>query len=400
MRTISYIILSIFIFVSGGCKHNSDKNDYHHYELKVTPDILSFQLDNNTSLLIKALFLFTDKDGKEYLTFQNDKEPEILFYSIDNKQIYKKLELEVEGNNGVGAFLGYYIKNMDEIYLTSLYYPTIIKINRNGEIIEKTNLQEYTEKPITSFQSMSFCYRPIFFINNKMYIHQSVNKENGGDNFITKSPLTITLDTLSKEIAISTFTFPPILEPGDYFTNSLGVEYNYSCCFDEKNIIYSFGSDENIYITSTENDLEKKIPIKSQYIKDITPPKHRPEDIQEGIRKMSEIALYGNLIYDKYRDVYYRIAYPKTEIDNKENGSDIWQFGRKLFSIIILDNEFNIIGETLFPEYTYISTLMFIREDGLYISDSHYKNSDFEENSLSFRRFELKKTPETNSGKE
>lgn len=34
--------------------------------------------------------------------------------------------------------------------------------------------------------------------------------------------------------------------------------------------------------------------------------------------------------------------------------------------------------------------MMFVREDGLYISDSHYKNPSFNEDVLSFRRFELK----------
>lgn len=67
------------------------------------------------------------------------------------------------------------------------------------------------------------------------------------------------------------------------------------------------------------------------------------------------------------------------------------QYGRKNFSIIILDRDFNIIGETLFPDYTYNSTLMFIREDGLYISDSHYLNPDFSDDILSFQRFDLVK---------
>lgn len=390
MNIINQILLIVLTLLFFGCKQSSDKKVKFQYSLDETGDKLSFPLDSHTSLLIKALFLYTDKDGKEYLTFQNEKEPEILFYDIQNQKLHKKLKLEVEGNNGVGTFLGYYIKNMDEIYLSSLYFPVIVKINNKGEITQKINLQEHIKAPITASQSMSFCYRPFFFINDKIYIPQSINpKSNNNNDFITKSPLILTFDTLSKEIETSTFTFPNIIKPEDYFTNTLGVEFNYSCCFDKKNIIYSFGSDENIYITSNNNNLESKKVIKSQYIKDITPPLHRPIDIQEGIRKMSEIPLYGNLIHDPYRNVYYRIAYPKTEIDKKENGAEIWQFGRKLFSIIILDHQFNIIGETLLPEYTYISTLMFIREDGLYICDSHYKNPNFEENTLSFRRFEL-----------
>jgi hypothetical protein len=98
---------------------------------------------------------------------------------------------------------------------------------------------------------------------------------------------------------------------------------------------------------------------------------------------------YGNLLFDKYRNVYYRIAYPETKIEKGVNGLELLQYGRKRFSIIILDKDFNIIGETLFPDYTYNSTVMFIREDGLYISDSHYLNPDYNDDVLSFRKFNL-----------
>ncbi|WP_455623321.1 DUF4221 family protein, partial [Parabacteroides sp.] len=284
------------------------------------------------------------------------------------------------------------IKNKVEIYLTLIYLPHIIKINSHGEITEKIDLQTITNQPITEFQSMSFNYRPLFFIGSKLYIPQFINKGIKDKNkFIENSPLSLTLDTTNMRIEQSDFKFPPILNTKEFYTHALGVEYNYSRCFDGERIIYSFGYDENIYITSTENKLISTKAIKSKYIKKLPVLKKRPENIQEGIKKMNEIPLYGNLIYDKYQDIYYRVCYPETEIDPKENMGDIWQFGRKIFSIIILDKDLNIIGEKLFPEYTYISTLMFIRKDGLYICDNHYKNPQFDENRLSFKRFTVQK---------
>lgn len=49
----------------------------------------------------------------------------------------------------------------------------------------------------------------------------------------------------------------------------------------------------------------------------------------------------------------------------------------------------NIVGETLFPEYTYNPNLVFIRKDGLYLSISHVKRLDFDENTLRFQKIEL-----------
>ena len=56
---------------------------------------------------------------------------------------------------------------------------------------------------------------------------------------------------------------------------------------------------------------------------------------------------------------------------------------------MILNEDFDVIGETRLPDFTYISTLRYIGKDGLYLSDSHYKNPSFDENKLRFRRFKL-----------
>jgi hypothetical protein len=82
------------------------------------------------------------------------------------------------------------------------------------------------------------------------------------------------------------------------------------------------------------------------------------------------------------------------EEEEKEGGRiyiDIRTTGRKRFSIIILDKDFNIIGETLFSDYKYCSGSMFVDEDGLYIRSNHFKSPDFDEDKLMFTCLELKK---------
>lgn len=71
--------------------------------------------------------------------------------------------------------------------------------------------------------------------------------------------------------------------------------------------------------------------------------------------------------------------------------NDDYTSGRKRFSIIIMDNDFNIIGETLFPDYSYHSKSMFVEEEGLYIRSNHFKSPDFDEDKLMFTCFKLLK---------
>lgn len=51
----------------------------------------------------------------------------------------------------------------------------------------------------------------------------------------------------------------------------------------------------------------------------------------------------------------------------------------------------NVVGETLFPEYTYNAYLLFVRKDGLYVSATHFKRPDFDENRLRFQKIALVK---------
>ncbi len=60
------------------------------------------------------------------------------------------------------------------------------------------------------------------------------------------------------------------------------------------------------------------------------------------------------------------------------------------FSIIVFDENLNIIGETQMPDNTYNRMLMFVAPEGLYISTNHIKNPDFDEDYLKFELFELK----------
>lgn len=132
----------------------------------------------------------------------------------------------------------------------------------------------------------------------------------------------------------------------------------------------------------------KKIKVKSKYIKEV---EYIDDFGKTTIERSCELSNYGNMIYDKYRNLYYRIAYPKTTIEKNVKGYELREYGRKKFSIIILDENFNIIGETMFPDYTYNSRLIFIKEDGVYISNSHYLNPNYDDDILGFEKFKLEK---------
>ena len=52
----------------------------------------------------------------------------------------------------------------------------------------------------------------------------------------------------------------------------------------------------------------KKIKVKSRYIDKPAIKENPPQDFDGAMKASSEIPCYGNLIYDKYRKVYYRFC--------------------------------------------------------------------------------------------
>ena len=379
---IKTIILLFNFFLLFSCKNQSES---FHVQLKKTGEEIAFELDNRTKSNSRALFLYTDKEGKEYLTFQGYASNEIIFYDFESKKLAFKIKPEIDGNNGIGMTLGYKILNMDSIFFTNGEIEEIALIDTTCKLKEKFVYDETIEKvPLRRSYSTSFYYRPIYKIENKLYAVSRCNRKS------KINPVSFTIDLETKEIKHLPFEYPKLqtkINPA----KTAGSENYFSREYNGTHFIYSFSYEEDIYIASIDHKTITRKSIKSRYIDKLEP---LNDFGNVTLRDLCEHAEYGNLLYDKYRNVYYRIVFPQTEvpIDLKDREyMDLLDYGRKCFSIIILDKDFSIIGETLFPDYTYNPTMAFIREDGLYISASHAFSENYSDDWLKFQRFELVK---------
>lgn len=380
MKNLSWLLLLI-------CLYSCSSSQKDSCVLVPSSDSLVFELNPQTSMFIKKLSLYTDENGREFLTFQNNVEPEILWYDLASQKYVKTIKLEKEGNNGVGVFCGYQIYSENEIYIPEMMQTVIDVVNSRGDIIRKIKYEKTSSgKPTIPFISASFPYTPIYIINKKLYIPQTPNR--AINNFLTNSPVTLILDTINNSVSEFEVRFPQVISEEAMRGNTLGIETDYSMCYNGKEFVYSFFLDEDISIVSLEGKILNKVKAKSRYLEKVYDEMKSPADISEQVELLCSIPMYGNLIYDEYRKVYYRFVYPETELGN-DNFMDIWQLGRSKFSVMILDENFNVLGETLLPENTYASNLFFIREDGLYISTSFVKNPNYNDDKLCFRRFDI-----------
>ena len=369
---------------------NKGQSASKKYELETeAANDLKIPIDENTKFVFSALFPYSDKSGKEYLTFKSDNS--ILFYDFKTSEHLFDVKLDLEGPNGVGIISGYHIEDLNNIYITS-YYTSFqkfgfVKVDTSGTIKQfieygKTNNGHNVDP---SFKSSSYQYTPIIINKNIIYITQHPNQFSG----VAETPVSVAIDTLSNTVKELPLRYPDLITDEELNIVLTGLDFSWD--FNGKQFVYSFYMDENIYIIDIETGEEIKIPIKSKYINELKIQK-RPDDIENAYKIYIESSNYGNLLYDRYRDVYYRFAHIGAEppSDYKYPLRELFFNGSVQFSVIILDKDFNIIGETLFPKYTYNPKIAFVHKNGLYISDSHILNPSFNENVLSFKCFTLK----------
>ncbi|MDR2120529.1 MAG: DUF4221 domain-containing protein [Tannerella sp.] len=340
---------------------------------------LSFPLDKNTKSSVFSLFPYTDVNGKEYLTFQNPGHEEILFYDMESCLPEFKIRLEREGSNGTGRVGGYHVHNMDSIFLTALGAPIIYIVDSGARVKDKFRYDKATDgTTLGDFPASSSVYKPMVVIGNRLFIfprpnrHQDVN------------PLCCAVDLADKSVYGLEVQFPKFPFVRETF-KAAGAETEFSSCFNGDGFAYSFYYDEDILVADAAHSTSRRIKAKSRYISRVG----YPNDKASTPREICENADYGNMIYDRYREVYYRIAYPRTEVDNDVSLWELIQNGRKTFSIVILNKDFEVIGETRFPDYTYNSMVWFVRADGLYLSASHFMNPDYSDDWFVFHRFDL-----------
>lgn len=367
------------------CTTKEKKNDC--YALFPQEAYLSFPIDEETRLPKFCLWSFKD-NGNEYIAFDNQGD-QIFFYSVKTQHLVKKMRFDREGKNGIVAINSFYIKDFDNIYIPSVQ-GGIYVADTTAIIKQNICFSQFKDKyPLIRFLSTTIIHSPICFVGDKLYIPQPINPLLGGD-FLPHSPLGALLDTISKIKKVTPSTYLSYVPTANIPSYVRGVTVSH--CYDGEKLIYSFDTEDSLFTLSSDFSFKESHVAKSRYIDKVEVEPIKGGDLNMALKKNCETAGYGNIIYDKYRQVYYRFVYPEIELDGDDtNYMDILHWGGKRFSIIILDKNLKVIGETLFPEYTYNSRLFFVCEDGLYLSVTHFKRLDFDENILRFQKIELEK---------
>ena len=385
-----FCIIAVLFFLFCGCSHQEGKN-LPNCSLIQTTDTLSFPLPDGFEMFSDYIFLHTDSTGDEYLLYRDrPKNPQILVYDMENPSNDPKvIKFHREGPNGVGAqTVGFFMRSWDEIYLPNTAREICV-IDSSGILNRKILLGDDRENALWTYSNSS---HPFIFVNDKMYCYQNVNKFKG-EKDVTESPVDLIVNLKDGSYVPSPLCYPSdLVVPSELVNNGSLTVHAHRCLANDK-IVYSFWFSHTLYEYDVNTGAIRKAVAKSRYLPDekTLSPFNRLNDRQtDGFDEICEMPYYRHFYYDKYRKVFYRFAYPSAKSEIKENLLEYFFMGRNTASIMVLDEDLNVISETLLPEDRFNTGTTFINKDGLWISCNHMLNPNLDEDHLQFVRFELK----------
>lgn len=161
------------------------------------------------------------------------------------------------------------------------------------------------------------------------------------------------MQTFIKKLGWTELRYPSIFNKDeiDYILYDPEISYTYT----GKEVVVSLGQYDSIFVSSNFKH-KKAYNAKSHYLPHVRPVSQNLQiDLFKTIHDRGLQPHYHHLMYDKYRKVFYRFALmPDDNIKPFSNNP------HQSFSIIILNKDYEIIGETKFPGNTYAHHLCFV----------------------------------------
>jgi hypothetical protein len=373
MKNLVFFFCILIILTSCGQNVVENKNDKKNfnkggYSLKQEGHkVLKLDSESQPNNSIAQFFVSIDKDSiTDFFTFLNEYNNSIYFYDYKTSDYKFKISFDKEGPNGTYPYRsGYYILNLDSIFYYSYKTTQVYLFNKEGKKyytydLKKGRTQKKVYYPTPIVQSES----PLYFIDSTLFLCGKMNGEYSDEDTLNRPLVTIA----NKHTIKYAMGYPPSYRQG-YWGEAYFREVFWTYNPNIKKFIFSFPNDHNMYVSDL-NKNTSKFYAGSMYagsIKSVNRSKSLPGKMNKVKRTEHYLSsyYYRNIIYDKYRNVYYRmIEWPWKDFDMNKRP---WE---KPVSIVILDDKFNVLGETKLPKSNWLSIFFsLVTPDGLLLKE-------------------------------
>lgn len=376
MKAKLIIFYCMFVFIS--CKHDvNSNNSYKKHLIKINDvyyDSITFHLDS-LSLPYSKMFQYYEDSIKEYFTYFNSHTNSI--YLFDYKT--KKQEAIFNCSTFSRDINSYFIHNKDSILLLDSKRNVLFLVDKSWTDCTSINLKHemINDSVIFPYQYIEPSLPPVIY-NNSIYIMGYHVGEFFEYNVPRKVIMKNNFKTTGSDFLINL--------PGIYNEFNWGTTYNYiiSSTYNpiEHLIILNFPIYHDLYVYDLDTEKGRYVQAGSNFIKSIEPYSVNKKDILDSNERQKyylENHSYESVFYDKYKNIYYRIAaFPISNSEVKRN--DAWK--KRQYNLIILSSDFKYLGEL---------AMKGVLPDNVFINKSGFHIQTFsDDNEINFRIINIK----------
>lgn len=374
------LLLLVFIPIVNSCQTASD---FDKIDMQIDRDALSLSLDNESPNISSGLVSYNSQ-GVDFLFSVNWTNNSLNLYNIDSQSFVKNIEFDPDGPEGTGRILGIHVHTFDSIFLFTQGVNEIVLADTSGRVVSR--IQYDPPYPLTNaFVHNAYFLSPPVIQQDEMIVksHIEGNYREMTQQNLSEIPLSYAIDLktgVTREIKAN--------YPSDYMPDGL-KSFEYSMAYNGQEMVYSFIGDHRLFISDgIDASALNAIQAKSQYLQEslpLFPINGAREDTYQYLYASDR---YESLLFDPFRNVFYRIAVPAMEVESDDEYRSL-RIASQQFSILVLDNELRVIGEVLLEKEKYVAGNVFVGKEGLYISTNHPRNPQNAEDVMSFDRLKL-----------
>lgn len=386
----NFIFYSIMML---SCTHTVTVNNEKRGELTATYHLVvndekRILLDNETAPCSPYIQMIEDTTGTRLLTFLNPYKNSIYYYDYEKEFIIGRINYEKEGPNGILWPTGYYIKNMDSIYVYNRRMLEIALTDSAGRVKRRISLRDDQQGDIWTLYFPQYLFNtviPIIEIQGMLiltgFYHSSISSK-----MIDLFLFTACIDIKTSEIKFM-FKYPGELYGSDSNWEGGLATLVYPEISPTGEIIHSFPVSHDLYITSWNSAMYKTVYAGSNTASTIHSIDWETDSTPAEVI-LAHIAredMYTAIRYDSWRKVYYRIL-----LKGIPNATHSTPKEKKPITIIIMDEQFNYLGETVIGDGEQWNWKnIFVTREGLNIE--YLSEDDLDEDYMIFKIFTIEK---------
>lgn len=345
-------------------------------------ELISLPLDDQTPNVSVGLEYF--QAGQPLLFNANWNTNSLQIYDLEAQALKKELVFDREGDQG--AALGHFhVHRLDSIFVFPEMSRFVILTDTSGKVKNRIRFTLPDQYPMI-FPHNSYYVSPPVVRGKELIVRvrsgrraSEISQEDLNDKKLLAA---INLEDGSTRLL-------PFGFPQDYLaTGQKQLEFSAVRVGDQTAV--SFMGDHRVYFSGSADAPLQAKPAKSQYLDETMPSFGKDVDGRGFNEYAFAKSRYESLVYDPYRQVYYRFAYPTVPVESDDQLRAL-RTSPGDFVVMVLSEELEVLTERKFEAGSYLPSNFFVGEKGLYLSINHPDNPANKEDEFAFELIQLKK---------